>query len=189
MAQTPDPATATMIASLQEKTGRTLAEWLALAAASGHQKHGALVQWLKAEHGVTHGYANLIAHNALQSDASSVAASGVDLVAAQYAGAKAPLRPIYDRLAEAVRAFGPDVELAPKKQYVSLRRSKQFGLVQPTTATRVDVGITLKGLPPAGRLEASGSFNAMVTHRVKVGAPREIDAELIGWLKKAYESA
>jgi hypothetical protein len=70
-----------------------------------------------------------------------------------------------------------------------LRRSKQFGLIQPTTTDRLDVGVNLKGTPPKGRLEASGSFNAMVTHRVRVTHARGIDAELLGWLKAAYDAA
>ena len=65
--------------------------------------------------------------------------------------------------------------LAPKKAYVSLRRRKQFGCLQPSTATRFDVGINLKGVAPAGRLEASGSFNAMVSHRVRVSDVKEVD--------------
>jgi hypothetical protein len=88
-----------------------------------------------------------------------------------------------------VRKFGADVELDPKKAYVSVRRNKQFALVQPSTKTRVDVGIQLKGAPPAGRLEASGSWNAMVSHRVRVESVAEVDAELIGWLKEAYAKA
>ena len=88
-----------------------------------------------------------------------------------------------------MKSFGSDVEFAPKKAYVSLRRSKQFGLIQPSTATRIDVGLVLKGVAPAGRLEASGSFNAMVTHRVRLAGPGEVDAELIAWLRQAYEGA
>ncbi len=184
-----DAATQSMIEGLKAKTGRTLEQWTRLVAKSGKVKHGEIVAWLKGEHGVTHGYANLVAHMALKSDAGSLAAGGEDLVAGQYSGAKAALRPIYDRLAGAMRGFGGDVELAPKKQYVSVRRSKQFAIVQPSTATRVDVGLTLKGVAPAGRLEASGSFNSMVTHRVRVATPAEVDAELVGWLRQAYDGA
>ena len=155
---------------------------------SGLTKHGDVVKLLKAEHGVTHGYANLIAHAAFKSDAGSAESSDA-LVDTQYAGEKAGLRPLYDRLIGDVRRLGGDVEIAPKKGYVSLRRSKQFGLVQPSTKTRLDVGINLKGVAPTGRLEASGSFNAMVTHRVRVTAAAEIDKELVGWLKAAYEQA
>lgn len=134
-----------------------------------------------------HGYANLVAMTALKGDAPAPA--GEDLVAAQYAGKKAGLRPAYDRLAAAVAKFGADVELSPKKTYVSLRRSKQFALVQPSTAERLDVGINLKGVPAKGRLEASGSFNAMVSHRVRVAGEKDIDAELVGWLRAAYDQA
>ena len=189
MAQSPDAALQSMIASLQARTGRSLDEWVKVARKSGLAKHGQIVGLLKEDHGITHGYANLIAHSTLKSDAASVAEQGVDLVAAQYSGAKAGLRPVYDALARKVQAFGKDVDLAPKKAYVSLRRSKQFGLLQPSTATRLDVGLNLKGVPAKGRLEASGSFNAMCTHRVRVESAKEVDAQLVAWLKEAYDRA
>jgi predicted transport protein len=176
-----------MIQKLEAQTGKPFSAWLDLVRQSGLAKHGEIVNMLKSSHGITHGYANLIAHQAMQSDASF--ADAEDLIAAQYAGEKAALRPIYDRLIDAITAFGADVELAPKKGYVSVRRSKQFALVQPSTKTRIDVGIQLKGVAPAGRLEASGSFNAMVSHRVRVENAAEVDAQLIGWLKQAYDAA
>ena len=114
---------------------------------------------------------------------------GDDPVGAQYEGAKAALRPIYDAILEGVQRFGGDVEVSPKKANVSLRRNKQFALVQPSTATRMDVGINLKGVAPSGRLEASGSFNAMVSHRVRLESVKGVDKELIGWLKQAYDQA
>ena len=49
--------------------------------------------------------------------------------------------------------------------------------------------LNLKGVPPAGRLEAAGSWNAMVTHRVKLASAADIDAEVKAWLKKAYDAA
>ncbi len=49
--------------------------------------------------------------------------------------------------------------------------------------------LALKGEAPAGRLEASGSWNAMVSHRVRLGKVDEVDAELIGWLRAAYDRA
>ena len=85
--------------------------------------------------------------------------------------------------------FGSDVELAPKKAYVSLRRTRQFGLIQPSTNTRLDLGLNLKGVAPNRRLEASGSFNAMCTHRVRLESVSEVDAEVIGWLRQAYDAA
>lgn len=187
MADKVDQATASMIKNLEEKTGKTLAQWIALVKAMGDAKHGAIVGRLKEEHGLGHGYANLVAH-AAKGVLSEEAPAGDDLIEAQYAGPKAPLRPIYDRLMAEVARLGSDVEVSPKKAYVSLRRSKQFALIQASTKTRIDVGLQLKGVAPQGRLEASGSFNAMVSHRVKVESVEEVDAELLSWLRQAYDA-
>jgi hypothetical protein len=189
MAKSAEDMTATMAANLKEKTGKSLDEWVRIARGGQLDKHGKIVAFLKSDHGLTHGYANLVAATALQATGGGPPAEGDALVAAQYGGAKAALRPVYDKLIVAVGKFGTDVEIAPKKTYVSLRRSKQFALLQPSTATRIDVGINLKGDAPTKRLEASGSFNAMVSHRVRVGDADEVDKELVGWLKAAYDRA
>jgi hypothetical protein len=185
MANEVDAATATMIKNLEEKTGKSLDRWIALARATGIEKHSEMVQHLKSEQGLSHGYANLVALYARGYGEES----GEDLVAAQYADAKAGLRPIYEAVIAAVRGFGDDVEIAPKKTSVSLRRSKQFALVQPSTKTRVDLGIQLKGVEPQGRLEASGSFSAMVSHRIRLESAAKVDHEVVGWLRRAYEAA
>ena len=187
MAKSPEEMAEAMIQNLAEKTGKTLAQWLKIAGGSKLEKHGQLVKFLKSEHGMSHGYANLIAHKTLKSDAGSASSVG-DLVEQQYAGSKANLRPIYEKLIKAVTKFG-DVEVSPKKAYVSLRRAKQFALFQPSTATRLDVGIKLKDVKPVGRLEASGSFNAMVSHRVRIESSKDVDKELVGWLRQAYDAA
>jgi len=187
---TPEEMLATMIHNMKEKTGKSLPEWKKIAAACGHEKHGQIVTYLKQEHGLTHGYANLVAHELRNEDKPTPGEAGEpDLVETQYAGPKAGLRAIYDRIMAQVATFGEDVEIAPKKAYVSLRRSKQFALIQPTTKTRLDVGINFKGHDTTARLEASGSFNAMVSHRVRLESPDQVDGELIGWLRKAYEQA
>lgn len=188
MADKIDQAMQTMIQNLKEKTGKSLDEWVKIAKNSKLEKHGEIVKFLKTDHGLGHGYANLVAHT-LKGQSEEGKAAADDPVAAQYAGEKAGLKPIYDELVKAVGKFGKDVEISPKKTYVSLRRNKQFALIQPTTKTRVDVGINLKGAAPAGKLEASGSFNAMVSHRVRLETVKDVDKELIGWLKQAYEES
>lgn len=188
MAKSPDDAMATMVANLKEKTGKTLDQWVKIAGGAGLAKHGEIVSFLKSKHGLGHGYANLVAQSLLTAQAGGPA-SGEDLMAGQYGGAKAALRPIYDALLAVMKKFGADVEAAPKKAYVSMRRAKQFAILQPSTATRLDVGIQLKGTPAKGRLEASGSFNAMISHRVRVESLKGVDKELIGWLRQAYEAA
>lgn len=187
MSTNPDDALASMIANLPEKTGKTLEQWVALAKQTGGTKHGEIVNALKSAHGLTHGYANLVAHEVLKSAASHADAG--DLVEAMHAGKKAGLRPIYDALLKAALGFGKDIEPAPKKAYVSLRRKKQFAILQPSTADRIDLGLNLKGVPATDRLEAAGSWNSMCTHRVRLTAAKEVDAEVKGWLRQAYDSA
>lgn len=181
-----DAETATMIANLEARTGRSFADWIAAAKGSGRQKHKALVDWLKADQGLTHGYANLVAHKTFASDAGS--SDGDALMAAMFAGPKAAVKPIYDRVAGIVAALEGSA-FAPKKGYVSFRRSKQYGLAQPSTKDRLDLGLNLKGVEPTGRLEASGSFNAMVSHRIRLTAPHQVDDEVAGWIRSAWEAA
>lgn len=182
-----DEQVAKMESNIAANTGKTVDQWVHAVRGSGLEKHGQIVKWLKSDHGFTHGYANLVAHRALQS--SNVEAGDDDLVDAQYAGPKAGLRPIYEAVISTVKGFGDGLEIAPKKAYVSLRHEKQFALVQPSTRTRVDLGINLRGKEPEGRLEASGSFNAMVSHRVRLESPADVDAEVKAWLKEAFGAA
>lgn len=173
--------------NLEAQTGKNQAQWIALANQQAFAKHGELVAWLKAEHQIGHGYANLIAIRAREAAAGGPAAEA-DLVAAQYAGNKAALKPLYETLLAYVQGLGADIEVSPKKTYVSLRRNKQFALIQPSTATRLDLGLNLKGVDPEGKLEASGSFNAMCTHRVRLESAADFNADVKNWLKLAYQS-
>lgn len=184
MSNDPKDAVAKMVAELKATTGRTLEEWGEVLKATGLDKHAPLVAHLKTEHGLTHGRANMIVLKARGTDAGS--SDGDALLDAMFAGDKARLRPIYEAV---LAACGDEVEPAPKKGYVSLRRKKQFAIAQPSTKDRFDLGLNLKGVPPAGRLEASGSFNAMVSHRVRLASAAELDAQVLGWLRDAYDAA
>ena len=179
-----------MVHNLEESTGVQLDEWVKRVKASGLDKHMEKVKHLKTEYGLTHGYANLIVHTAKSGLPSKEASinDAEELISNQYAK-KADLKPIYDKLIAAVSTFGPDLEIAPKKAYVSLRRKKQFGLIQPSTKKRLDVGICHKQAEVTDRLELSGSFNSMASHRVRVTDISQIDKELLQWLKASYEAA
>ena len=182
---TVDDAIATMKKNLAERTGKSFVAWVNIARSLGTDKHSDIVAYLKKEGPMGHGYANAVALEARKS-AVMVEEDPVDML---YAGDKASLRPMYDAIAAFVGAFGKDVEFAPKKTYISLRRAKQFALVQPSTATRVDIGINLKGVPPTGKLEASGTWNGMVSHRVRLITMADFNKDVKAWLKQAYDQA
>lgn len=182
-----DKAHATQIANIEKSTGKTLNEWIAAVNKSGLQKHGELVSFLKENHGFTHGNANMVVHYARQSHAGAEE-NDTDWIAEQYKG-KENLKSWYDRIINEISQFGNDVELAPKKAYVSLRRKKQFAVIQPSNKTRLDIGLNIKGVTPSGNAEAAGSWNSMCTHRIKVEDEAFINSELINWIKQAYEQA
>ena len=179
--------TANMIANLEKSSGKTIAQWVEIARGSGLEKHGEILKYLQTEHGLTYGYANVVVHT-LRGSAAAMSDDRDAFVEQQYAGAKEALRPIYERLVDILGGMGDDVQFVPMKAYVSVRRNKQFACIQPTTKTRVDVGIKLKGVSPTERL-TEGGFNGMVSHLVKVTGLDQVDDELIGWLRQAYESA
>ena len=171
---------------LLEKTGKPLSHWIKVVKNAKIEKHKAIIDFLKSEHGFTYGYANFVAHKSKGSDAASQDDS--TLLANQYKG-KESLKPIYDMLIKAIGKFGKDITITPKKSAVSIIRKKQFALIKPATKTRIDLGLKLKGKPTNDRLGDSGPFGTMCTHRVKLSESNEIDEELLAWLKEAYEMA
>jgi hypothetical protein len=185
-----DPAVATQLANLEKRSGKSLAELAAIVRASGLARHGEQVAMLKRDLGLGHGDANLLAHYVRKLDAEAagtVAPSGEDAIAALYTGKKAHLRPIHDALMAQVGQFGA-FETAPKKTYVSLRRKKQFATIGPATNAQVEVGLNVKSLAAHERL-VQLSPKGMCDYKTRLSSPAEVDAILVGWLRKAYEAA
>ncbi len=185
----PEKALETQLRNIQTKTGKSLDELGAIIRSSGLAKHGEIRDMLKEKLGLGHGDANTLVHVVLKSDGASAAAgSGPgEVLDAIYSGAKAQLRPIHDKLMASIEGFGP-FEVAPKKNYVSLRRKKQFAMIGPATNSRVEVGLNAKDLSGSDRLIALPA-GGMCPYKVKVEGAADVDAELLGWIKTAYESA
>jgi predicted transport protein len=171
----------TQIANIERSSGRTMAEWRTEAAARGLAKHGQIVAWLKTEHGMSHGNANRVALEVLKPVEAPTGDAQIDAI---YSGRNAGVRALHDRVVETVLAFGPDVELAPKKSYVSLRRNKQFGMVGPASGGRLEVCLNLPDAPIEGRMVQGGG---MLARKVQIRAEEDFDAELKAWLREAYD--
>jgi hypothetical protein len=184
-----DKAVQTQIDNIQKKTGKSLAELAAVAQKSGLTKHGELRDMFKEKFALGHGDANTLVHVVLKSDGASAAeGKSMDAVLDEiYTGAKAAQRPIHEALMKRIDKFG-GFEVVPKKGYVSLRRKKQFAMIGPKTNTRFEVGLNAKDLKKSPRLveQPKGS---MCNYIVVLNDTKEVDAELVAWIKSAYEGA
>ena len=178
-----DKALQSMINNMPEKTGKSLDEWKVILKSKSFTKHSEGVNFLKNEHNVTHGFANTIVTLSKEEKTTST-----ELVENQYKG-KEDLFPIYKSLLAVVGEIASDVTITPKKTSVSIIRKKQFALIKPATKIRIDLGLKLKDKPTTDRLENSGPFGTMCTHRVQLSIVSEVDEELKEWLKEAYEQA
>ena len=184
-----EKAVQTQIVNIQKKTGMTLKELSELAKKSGYSKHGELRDMFKDKLALGHGDANALVHALLQSDGTRAAeGKSEDAVLDEiYSGAKAGFRPIHEALIKHIDSFG-EYEIVPKKGYVSLRRSKQFAMIGPKTNTRFEVGINAKDFKKNARL-AEQPKGSMCNYIVSLIAVDQVDAEIIAWLKSAYEGA
>ena len=172
--------------NIQAKTGQSLEQMYALARASGRTRHGEIRDLFMRELGLGHGDANTLTKFYLK-QAGAAGAAAHDPLDELYAGSKAELRPVHDRLMAAIEKFGP-FEIAPKKAYLSLRRKKQFATLGPASKGRVEVGLNARGLPHHARL-AEQPAGSICQYKVFISGAKDVDKELIGWIRQAYDSA
>jgi predicted transport protein len=175
-----------MAASLEATTGRSVEDWLATVQGLGLQRHGEILAVLKRDHGLSHGYANLLALVATGYGQAGEA----ELVEGLFAGSKAGLRPVYDRALDVMTGLGDDVTIAPKKTMVSFRRARQFACFTPMSAKRVDLGVNLRGDladAAAGAARLRPTPGGMASHVFAITAAEEIDDEVVAWIRRAYD--
>jgi hypothetical protein len=173
--------------SMAARTGRTLAEWVALVAGSGVDPldQNAVRRWLREVHGVKQNSQWAIADAAAR-DAGWVRPSVEEYVDAQYTGARAALRPVFDAVHDAALALGDDVLVEGRGTYVPFVRRRQFAAVAATTATRVDLGLRLPDPPVSDRLQAATAPGS-ATHRVQLFTVADVDDSVRDLLRTAYE--
>ena len=181
----------TQIDNIQKRTGKSLDELTAIVRDSGLTRHSEIRSMLMDRLGLGYGDASSLVHFVLKSDGMRAAAdkglSTPDLLDEIYNGPKAALRPIHERLMQAISQFG-EFEIAPKKGYVSLRRKRQFAMLGPATNTRFELGLNHKSLSGDERLLAQPA-GGMCSYKVKLTDASEVDEAIIAWIKQAYDTA
>jgi len=172
--------------SMAARTGRSLDEWVALVATSGIDPldQNAVRRWLKDVHGVRQNSQWAIADAAAQA-AGWVRPSAEQYVDGQFTGAKAALRPAFEAVREAALSLGDDVTIEGRGTYVPFVRRRQFAAVAVATG-RLDLGLRLPVAPGSPRLEPARAPGS-ATHKVRLAAPEDVDDEVRGLLRAAYD--
>lgn len=189
MPRTPGDMRAAIIQNLPEKTGRSIRQWAQLVgskAPAGTRKER--IAWLQREHALGHGQAAMVVDWV---DRPEIFAEPepAELIASMLKG-KPQVHPILTRLTSVIEELGDDVAVEPRQTYVAFSRVRQFALLQPSTPTRLDVGLVLPRATETPRLRPAGSFGSgRISHRVSLAHEDEIDDELTGWLRDAYAFA
>lgn len=170
-----------MLTSIEEKTGQKSDAIIADIKAQNLEKHGQKINFVKEKYELSHGFANLLAH---LSKADFSLGGSEYTVQAQYVG-KESLMAIYTAVEDFLGTL-EDVEMLPKKAYVTIRSKKQFAIIQPTTKTRVDLGLKFPKNYETD-LEPAGSFNTMMSHRIRLSDPKDFNKAAKQHLMQAYE--
>jgi predicted transport protein len=183
----PGEMMAAVSASLQERTGRTLDEWLAVVASSGIDPldQNAVRRWLKHEHGIAQNTQWAIVDAAARA-AGWERPSIDEYIDGQYTGEKAALRPIFDAVRTNLESLGDDVTIEGRATYIPFIRRRQFAAVAAATRTRVDIGLRFTDAPPSDHLTPANA-PGQATHRVSLTSVADVTSGIRRLLRTAYD--
>jgi len=110
-----------------------------------------------------------------------------ELIEGQYAD-RPQLRPILDAVLALLPALGPATVQARRTIVSLVCPRRTFAVVRATTKDRVDLGLRLDDAEPGGRLQsAKGIGGGGATVRIALRRPEDIDEEVRGLMRRAYE--
>ena len=175
----------TWIRVLEESTGEGVDIWNRRIEQERFRDEQNLRAWLT-QQGVT-GYPQSLLVMERFGYPDFLVASADQLIEGQYTD-RPQLRPIFDAIINAVSELH-GVTIQVRKTYVSLVSPRRtFARIQPTTKTRLDLGLRLAGQKPEGRLQPSTIHETMKL-QISLTSVEQVDAEVLRWLRQAYDES
>lgn len=180
-------AMAGVVDNLKSRTGRDLAEWLAVIRQSGIDPldQQEVRRWLRDEHGVLLNSRWHISFHVAEA-AGWVRPDAAGYTESQFSGAKAHLRPIYDVAEAAILSVADDISIEGRATYTPFVHRRQFALLAASTRTRVDLGLRFTSEPNHPRLLPARNLG-MCTHRIPLASPDDVTDDLLPLIRLAYE--
>jgi hypothetical protein len=184
------------LAEIETKTGKSVDEWMKIINNAPVKDNKDRRIWLKEKFALGTNTAWWLADRADGSNLMEETPEAYLTVAAKwvsdmFAGKKAALYPLYDSLMKCGYGIAIDVKACPCRTMVPLYRNHVFAQIKPSTNTRIDLGLALKGVSkniPKRLLDTGGIAKGdRITHRIPISNVDEIDDEVIKWMKVAYE--
>lgn len=174
-------------ASVQEglarDSGKTIAEWVAIARTCPETKHRARQAWLKEHHGLGVNRSSYVLSIAFPSEGGWENAARLREELWKHAGAAAILSAL-----EAAVAALPETVMGQRKGFTAFSRKVQFAAAKPLKDGKVSLGLAL---PPEtdARLEPPGneSWSERLTSKLTLAAPAQVDASIGSLLKQAWD--
>jgi hypothetical protein len=171
-------------ASLEKDTGKSMDEWVAIAKTCPETKPMARIAWMKAHHGLGMNRANLVMSAAFPTG------SGWDEPATlRAAGWSDPASTeIFEAVERAAVALD-DVVTGQRKAFTGFSREFQFAAARPIKGGGVALGLAVppeaspRLSPPAPR----DGWSERLKARIELSAAAEVDADLVGLLRLAWE--
>jgi hypothetical protein len=175
------------IASAQEKTGKTVPEWMSIIETSGMDKPNAILKWLKENHQLNHLQANLLSGIYLN---GGQPVYDYEVLFAKLFEGKDHLLPLYHSLENAIQIALPEAEFIPTKAYVSIEGKRCFACAT-MTKQNIRVGLDLGDAPFDDYTQKARSLGAMpnLTHMVEIAELSQVEARLLGYVQQAYNNA
>jgi hypothetical protein len=173
---------ASVRASLQTSTGRSLEAWAELARQCPETAHRKRLAWMKQQHGLGQNYASLVLNAAFPPSMSWSEPAPLEDTLWADAGARA----IFERVRAMATAL-PDVLTGQRKTFTAFSRNFQFAAARPVKST-VRLGLAIEagsrpGFSQAGKESWSERLHAVIV----IDRPEAVLPGLAEALRAAWE--
>jgi hypothetical protein len=171
-------------ASLERDTGKTLAEWIAIAKTCPETTRHTRLKWLKDNHGLLQNHGSHVLSEAFPD-------VGWDDVATLRAALwKDPAQVAILGAVEAAVAGLPDLITGQRKGFTAWSREFQFAALKPAKGVTAVLGMAMTpGASPRLAPPKNEGWSERLKSKLPLASPADVDAEVVELLRASWEAS